>query len=131
MELLKQYIEELNRDLIINDLNVKEVQMRLPARKHFWIGRSINAKIELAKLEKKEKQMREEIFARISATSPIAMSHSQVNIAVNNTAEMSRIMEQIKEYKYIVEYLEKIEKVFSQMTFDIGNIIKIIQLEQN
>jgi hypothetical protein len=130
MELLKQYTEELNNDLVINDLNVKEVQMRLPARKHFWVGRLINAKIELVKLEKKEKLTRDEVFKRINESATVVLSHATVVQAVNNSPEIVKITDQIKEYKYIIEYLEKVEKVFSQMTFDIGNIIKLIQLEQ-
>jgi hypothetical protein len=131
MELLKQYTEELNTDLVINDINVKEVQMRLPARKHFWVGRLINAKIELSNLEKKEKRTRDEVFKRISEGAPVTLSHNQAISAVNNSPEMLKISEHIREFKYIIEYLEKVEKIFSQMTFDIGNIIKIIQLEQS
>jgi len=131
MELLQQYNEELTKDLIINDLNVKEVQMRLPARKHFWVGRLINTKIELANLEKKEKRTRDEVFKRINDGAPVTLSHTQAVTAVNNSPEMVKISEHIREYKYIIEYLEKVEKIFSQMTFDIGNIIKIIQLEQS
>jgi hypothetical protein len=130
MELLKQYTEELNKDLIINDLNVKEVQMRLPARKHFWAGRLINAKIELTKLEKKEKHTRDEVFKKINDLSQVTLSHGAITQAVNNSPDIIKITEQIKEYKYIIEYLEKVEKIFSSMTFDVGNIIKLIQLEQ-
>ena len=36
----------------------------------------------------------------------------------------------INEEKLIVEFLEKIEKIFSSLTYDIKNIIEIMKLEQ-
>jgi hypothetical protein len=65
MELLKKYISEINEDLKINDLNIKEVQMRLPSRKHFWVARMIDAKINKTKLYKQKKQLIKELVKRI------------------------------------------------------------------
>ena len=31
-------MEEIGEDLVLNDLNLKQQQQRLPARKHFWVG---------------------------------------------------------------------------------------------
>jgi hypothetical protein len=55
VDLIKKYKEEIGNDLVINDFNIKEVQLRLPARKHFWAARLIDAKIELHSLQKTEK----------------------------------------------------------------------------
>ena len=40
------------------------------------------------------------------------------------------ITNSIKEFEFIVEYLEKVEKIMSGMGFDIKNIIEIQNLEQ-
>ena len=46
MELLQQYINEIGKDLVLDDFNLKESQLRLPARKHYWVARLIEAKVE-------------------------------------------------------------------------------------
>lgn len=130
MELLKQYIEEINLDLQINPMNLKEVQMRLPARKHFWVARLINAKIELGKLEKSEKSLREQTVKKINEKSPVTITNQQLLAAVNDTEDMKKLSDRIKEYRYIIEYLEKVEKIFSQTGYEIKNIIALEQMEQ-
>jgi hypothetical protein len=39
------------------------------------------------------------------------------------------IDQKIEESKNLIDFLERIEKIMSSMSFDIGNIIKIVQLE--
>ena len=39
-------------------------------------------------------------------------------------------LDDLKEYEFIVEYLEKVEKIMSGMGYDIKNIIEIQKLEQ-
>ena len=46
MELLRKYINDIGQDLVLDDFNLKEAQMRLPARKHFWVARLMEAKIK-------------------------------------------------------------------------------------
>ena len=42
---------------------------------------------------------------------------------------MIDINQQIKEHKLVIEFLEKSEKIFSSLTFDIKNLVEIIKLE--
>ena len=51
MELLDRYIKEIEEDLKIDEFNIKEVSLRVPAKKHFWVSRLINHKRNLLKLE--------------------------------------------------------------------------------
>ena len=61
MSIMERYIEEIKQDLIVNDFNIKEVQLRLPARKHFWVARLIDAKIKRNSLLRDKKNKRHEI----------------------------------------------------------------------
>ena len=65
METLKRYIEEVNKDLFIDDFNIKDSQMKLPSRKHFWVARLMDAKINKNKLLSKKKQHKKELVTRI------------------------------------------------------------------
>ena len=39
MELLEQYIKEMGVDVELDEFNLKDVQLKLPALKHKWVGR--------------------------------------------------------------------------------------------
>jgi len=47
VDLLERYISELSEDVCIDEFNMKDVQMKLPAIKHKWTGRLIRAKIDI------------------------------------------------------------------------------------
>ena len=51
MEQLEAYIKEMDKDVEIDEFNIKETQMKLPALKHKWVGRLIRHKGELGRLQ--------------------------------------------------------------------------------
>lgn len=130
MDQLTKYIEEINNDLVVNDFNIKEVQLRLPSRKHFWVSRLINAKIERDKLLKQKKVRKKELANRIISMSTVRLTTQTAEIAAENSAELEDINNRIKELDYIVEYLEKVEKIFASMHWEIKNIIQLNDSER-
>jgi Mg2+ and Co2+ transporter CorA len=131
VEILHRYIEEIKHDLVVNDFNLKEVQLRLPARKHFWVARLIDAKIKRENLLRDKRNYKKEVAQRIIELSPVKITTQTADIAAEQSKEMEDINTSIKEYDYIIEYLEKVEKIFSSMHWEIRNIIQINQSEQN
>jgi hypothetical protein len=130
MDLLKKYMDEIGKDLVVDDFNLKEVQMRLPARKHFWVARLMDAKVEKNKLLSNKKKLKKELTKRVIADSPVKVTQSTAEQHAERHDSIIDISQKIAEYGVIVEYLEKVEKVMSQMSYDISNIVKINQLEQ-
>lgn len=130
MDLLKRYKEEIGKDLVVDDFNIKDVQQKLPSRKHFWVARLIDAKIELSQLQKRKKKLKTLLAQKISAESSVSLSQSVILNAVDNSDDMEKINDSIKEYEYVIEYLEKIEKIMSTMHWEIKNIVEIQKLEQ-
>ena len=130
MDLIEQYREEINKDLLINDFNIKEIQLKLPARKHFWVARLIDAKINLNKLIKRKKLLKETIISRIISEAPVRITQQTAEISAESTDDLQNIANSIKEHEFLVEYLEKVEKIMSGMGFDIKNIIEIQKMEQ-
>jgi DNA-dependent RNA polymerase auxiliary subunit epsilon len=131
VEILHRYIEEIKHDLVVNDFNLKEVQLRLPARKHFWVARLIDAKIKRENLLRDKRNYKKEVSQRIIELSPVKITTQTADIAAEQSKEMEDINTSIKEYDYIIEYLEKVEKIFASMHWEIRNIIQINQSEQN
>ena len=131
MELLQKYIKEIEHDLKIDKFNVKEVQMNAPGNKHFWISRLINHKVELNNLKTEKILTRKTLIDKISKNSPVTLSFATLEKTVDNTDEVQRLNFKIKENEILIEFLEKTEKVFSSLTFDIRNIVEIIKVENN
>jgi len=131
MELLQKYIKEIEQDLKIDEFNVKEVQMNAPGKKHFWISRLINHKVELNNLKNEKNTTRKTLIERVSENSPVTLSFAALEKTVDKTDEIERLNFKIKENEILIEFLEKTEKVFSSLTFDIRNIVEIIKVENN
>lgn len=130
MELLKRYKEEIANDLLITDFNIKEMQLKLPSRKHFWAARLIDAKVTLGALNTKRKKLKKALATKIIAEAPVKLTQQSAETAAESAPELTAITDSIKEYEFIVEYLEKVEKIMAGMGFDIKNIIEIQKLEQ-
>ena len=128
-DLLKKYIDEIGKDLVVDDFNLKEVQMRLPARKHFWVARLMDAKVEKNKLLAKKKQLKKELTKKVIADSPVKISLSTAEQHAERHESVVKLTESINEHTVIVEYLEKVERVLSAMSFDLKNIVEINKLE--
>lgn len=104
--------------------------MRLPARKHFWVARLMEAKIKRGSLDREKKKLKKDITREVIATSPVKISQNVAEQAAERHESIQKLTDQIKECDLIVEYLEKVEKVMSQMSFDVKNIIEINKMEQ-
>lgn len=130
MELLERYIKEIAEDLKIDEFNIKDVQLRLPARKHFWVARLITHKIEIEQLRVRRDRQRKTMVQQLADNAPIKMSQPQLERSVDGTDDIIKINQRIKELELIIELLEKTERNFSSCTYDISNIVKIMQLEQ-
>ena len=130
MELLKKYIEDINKDLYLDDFNLKEVQMRLPARKHFWVARLIEAKIKRNTLFAKKKKLKKDLVKKVIEDSPVRINQTAAETAAERYDSVVTINNSIKEQDTIIEYLEKVEKIMSTMHWEIKNIVDINRMEQ-
>lgn len=128
--MIERYKEEIGKDLIINEFNIKDVQLKLPSRKHFWAARLIDAKITHFKLVKRKKSLKESIAKRIINEAPVRVTQQTAEIAAESSEELQNITIEIKDYEFVIEYLEKVEKIMSGMGFDIKNILEIMKMEQ-
>jgi len=130
MEQLQRYIEEIGKDLVLDDFNIKEQSLRLPARKHYWVARLIEAKIERNQTFESKKQLKRNITIEVIANSPVKLSHSSAEQAAERHESLAALTSRIQELTTIIEYLEKVEKVMSAMGFDIKNVVELIKMEQ-
>lgn len=129
MDILEKYQEEAAEDVQIDMINVQTLQMILPSKKHKWVARLINARRKLKQLETNRTNLLEDISTQISEKSATSLSNHALKAAASKHASIKTVDQQISEMKLVIEYLERLEKVFSSMTFDFKNIVELIKLE--
>lgn len=127
-ELFEKYQKQVEKDLQFNEYSVQDLAMRLPGLKHFWVGKLVETKITLKKLEDKKRELIDTLQNK--AKPEIGLSKASLsNIALNNDT-VREINSKIEEYKITVEYLEKVEKIFHNASFDVKNFIETIKIDE-
>lgn len=127
--LLEEYIKELENDLKIDELVLKEYQLKLPGIKHKWAGRLIRHKMEINNLRKKREILKKELVDKIQEQSPVKLALPVIERTAEKHSEVVEFDTKIKELELIVELLEKSEKTLSSTSYDIKNLVDIIKLE--
>ena len=127
--MLDEYIKELEEDLKINELNLKDYQLRLPAIKHKWTGRMIRLKSHINQLKKQKDRIKSDIMSEIDHTSAVKLTQPVIAATADKHSKIQDINKQIQDAELLVELLERSEKTLSSCSYDISNIIKIMQLE--
>jgi hypothetical protein len=126
---LSKYMEELVKDCVIDEINLKESALILPAKKAKWVARLILEKNLANKLEKDRKEKVNSLIDAIKHEAVASLSLAVLkNLAEKDTSVIDLDLE-IEESRNLIDFFERIEKIMSSMSFDIGNIIKIVQLE--
>ena len=130
MDVISKYNEELLEDLKLDQINILDKQLMLPALKHKWVARLIKTKKQKNDLEKRKKSLREEVLKKFEENGmPKGVPKVAIKEKVDSTKTISDISLTIEECDLLVEYLEKIEKILSSMTYDVGNAAKLLALE--
>jgi hypothetical protein len=127
--LLEDYIKELESDLKIDELILKDYQLKLPGIKHKWAGRCVRHKLELSQIKKDRELIKKKLVDQLQQASPVKLAQPVAERTVEKHSEILDIDSKIKELDLIVELLEKSEKTLSSTSYDIKNIIDIIKLE--
>lgn len=129
MKQLEQYIKEMGVDVDLDEFALKEAQMKLPAIKHKWVGRLIRHKGEMERLQASRYNTIKQVAQEMIDTATYQVTLATAQKAAEKHTNVKAIDESIRECKLIVEFLEKSEKIFSSMSFDIKNIVEIMKLE--
>lgn len=127
--MLEEYIKELEEDLRINELNLKDYQLRLPAIKHKWAGRCIRLKSHIIQLKKQRDTIKSDVMSEIDHTSNVKLTQPVISATAEKHSKVQDVLRRIQEAELLVELLEKSEKTLSSCSFDIKNLIEIMKLE--
>jgi len=126
---LDEYIKELEEDLRIDEIYLKDYTLKLPGVKHKWAGRCIRHKSELYELKFSKEKTKKILREKIIQNAPVKPSLPVLEKLLETSDEMIEIDKKINELQLVVELLEKAEKTFSSASYDLKNLIDIIKLE--
>ena len=127
--MLDAYIKELEEDLKIDELYLKEYALKLPGIKHKWAGRLIRHKLEISNLKKDKDKLKATLVKKLNETSPVKLTMPVLEKTAESASEIKDFDARIKELELVVELLEKAEKTLSSTSYDVKNILEIIKLE--
>jgi len=129
MSELERYIKELESDVVLDELNLKEAALTLPAKKAKWVSRLMIEKSNLIELNKKKNQIIKSAVEEVRKESGVRLAQPVLERAAEKHPMVEEIHLQIKEKESVVEFLEKIEKTMQSIGFDIKNLIELIKME--
>ena len=126
MQTLEDFSAELKEDVRIDDLNLRDKQMMLPASKHKWIARTMDFKRQRNMLIRKKKETKEHVLRALETNGiPNGIPKASLNQKIESSDKIQKINESIEDVELLIEYLEKVEQVFKSMSFDFSNLVKI------
>jgi hypothetical protein len=123
-EYSKLYKEFVN----IDDFNMEERVKRIPAEKHFWVARLIEAKQERLALSRKRYILKKKNIDKAKAEGIVTLSSKTLN-ELEKTKDIEDIDEKIEDLNLLIEYLELTVKNISFIAKDIENIIDLRRLQ--
>jgi len=126
---LERYIDELTKDVEVDEFALKECQMKLPALKHKWVGRLIRLKRDLHILQQKRYTLISAISDRVRESSEIRLTRPSADKIASKHKDIVEVDDEIKNIELIIELLDKSERIFSSMSFDLKNLVEIIKME--
>lgn len=129
MSELEKYIQELERDVILDELNIKESALMLPARKAKWVSRLMLEKTALTDLHKKKHQIIRTAVEEVKKESAVKLAQPILERAAEKHPMVEDVMLRIREKEILIEFLEKVEKTMQSLGFDIKNLIELIKME--
>lgn len=127
VEILEKYKLELEIDTRIDELNIKEAQLKLPGIKHKWVARLIQAKTDLRKLTIARTTAVERLKAQVNA--PIELTEEQKGSAAGKQSVIKKIDYEIIQQELIIDYLTRVEVIMKSLTYDLSNLISIMKME--
>ena len=129
MKIIAQYKKEIETELQVDEFNIKDVSMKTPGRKHFWVCKLIQHKKNLLNLKAQRYNLKKELVKLIQQESPVKVTLPVAEKTAYTHEKMVELQHQIDDQELIIEFLEKTEKTFTSLSFDIKNIIEIMKME--
>ena len=130
VELIKRYQSQYFEFADLNDFNLEERAKRVPAEKHFWVCRLIDAKIEKDRLIKQKDVTKLQLMDKVVSESPVKLN-KQIMGDLDKAPSLEALNQKIREHDFLIEYLERLVNQITYIAQDIKNITEIKKLQES
>ena len=128
-KLREQYQIDIELAIKFDPFNVKQLQMDLPQKRHYWIGRLAFHKEEIKKLREQRKNATKILYDKFKKESPVGLNEKVVNNAIESHDLIQKIDSRIGDNELLIDYLLRVEVNFRDASFAIKNYIALVTLE--
>lgn len=122
-------MSQVIEDTKVTPFNVKDVSMKLPALKHKWVGFLIKHKRSLERLKKEKQNLKKNLTQKYRHDEGFNISESALGFKIESLDDIQSLNDKIRDEEMIIDYLERVEKIFHNMSFDIKNITELLKME--
>jgi len=127
--LMLEYHQKIEQFLKFDELNLKDAQLSLAAVRHYWVGRLMFHKMQIAKLKKAKEKAIKTLKQKLEEEAPLTLNNKTINESVNSHELIIKVDEEIINNELLVEYLSKVESNLRDAQYGMNNLTKIITLE--
>jgi len=122
--------EEFEADMVMNEFNISDVTMRVPALKAKWLRQLWTHDHELRVLEKTLEKLRQDQSLLIRSHLKVDAKESDIKkMKLKCDKGIEKAEYRIDELKFIIEYLRMYEASVRFFGNDVGNFIQLMKLE--
>lgn len=125
--MLEQYAKELEQDLELTLLNIKDRQLSHPNIRHKWLFRLIQHKKNVARIREDIEDLTNDLTDKEFKISKISLP--KLKAKIEKDPSCIDYKRKLKNEQQIVEYLEGVQSILSSMSYDMKNVVDILKLE--
>lgn len=132
-ELIEKLYTELNEDMTVNIMNVRDKSMSVSAIRTKWVMKYFKEnemlkKLNKAKLQYIDKSIKE---LQVSDTSYRSMSRSRLEAHIFSTDEkVKKIDKHIDSQKEVLQFMEYVLNIVADFNFTVKHTLDALKLEQ-
>jgi hypothetical protein len=103
--------------------------LKVPGIKHKWVARLMNHKADVLELIEARETAISHLIKKIKSESPVTINDLLASKEAERHELITKVDKEMRDQRNIIEYLEKVEKLMSQITFDIKNLTELNKQE--
>jgi hypothetical protein len=133
-EILESYIKEYNIDVFIDEMRLREIELKIPSLKNKWSGRKAIHRAKLVELKKRladyETNGVDMIKSEMEKKGEMISRAGAENI-LKKTEAYKILISDIEKLNVLYSFFESCEKNMQSMTFDVKNLVETIKIEES
>ena len=124
MELLKKYQEQYKEFANITDMNIEARLMRVPAEKHFWVSRMVEAKAAKHKLVIQKNKLKRALIDKMVNDGVVSITKKTLD-DIEKSEKFEELNEKLGDLEILIEYLDNVVKCITFIGQDMKNILTL------